>query len=250
MSLLYTNRIIPTTATATSAASGYAATNVLLQALGAPWRSTATTQQNVVIDLGSAQTPRGIGVQDTNATSIVIASSPDNITYTDRATLDLTNVDRFNRRRGCAGVNTAARYWRLRIASATPPDGLAYWRIGAVYVFGAVTDIVAPQYGLTVRSNHAETRQQLDNGREAVAAIGNRFDTLSGRVGVLSTGSMVIGSLLADIRQGAVWLDMQVTQRPSWTWPLIASSATDEEVMDQNSPDYTTIALNAREVVA
>jgi hypothetical protein len=33
MSLLYTSRIIPTTANATSAASGCAATNVLLQAL-------------------------------------------------------------------------------------------------------------------------------------------------------------------------------------------------------------------------
>jgi len=250
MSLLYTSRIIPTTATATSAASGYAATNVLLQALGAPWRSTATTQQDVIIDLGSAQTPRGIGVQDTNATSIVIASSADNITYTGRATLSLTNVDRFSRRRGCAAVNTSARYWRLRIASATPPDGLAYWRIGAVYVFGATTDIVAPQYGLTVRNNHAETRQQLDNGREAVAAIGNRFDVINGKFLVTKTGEMVIGSLLEEIRRGAVWMDLQVTQRPSWTWPLIASSATDEETMDQGTPDYTSIVLNAREVVA
>jgi hypothetical protein len=249
MSLLYTSRIIPTTATATSAASGYAATNVLLQALGAPWRSTSTALQDVVIDLGSAQTPRGIGVQDTNATSIVIASSADNITYTDRATLDLTNVDRFNRRRGCAGVNTSARYWRLRIASATAPDGLAYWRIGAVYVFGAVTDVIPPQYGFSVRSNHNESREQLANGREAIAAIGSRADLISGKFGVQSTGPMVIGSLLADLRTGSVWLDMQVTARPSWTWPLINAAGSDDETMDMNTPDYTTISLNAREVV-
>jgi hypothetical protein len=249
MSLLYTSRIIPTTATATSAASGYAATNVLLQALGLPWRSTATTQQDVIIDLGSAQTPRGIGVQDTNATSIVIASSPDNTAYTDRATLSLTNVDRFNRRRGCAAVNTSARYWRLRIASATPPDGLAYWRIGAVYVFGAVTDIVSPQYGFSVRSNHNESRESLANGREAIAAIGTRCDLVSGKF-VVSNTNLIIGSLLADLRTGPVWLDMQVTARLSWTWPLINAANSDDETMDMNTPDYTTISLNAREVVA
>jgi hypothetical protein len=248
MSLLYTSRIIPVTASATSAAAGYPATNALLQSIGAPYRATVTTQTDLILDLGTAQTPRGIGVMDTNATSIVIASSPDNITYTDRATLDLTNVDRFNRRRGCAGVNTSARYWRLRIASATPPDGLAYWRIGAVYVFGAVTDIVSPQYGFSVRSNHNESREQLANGREAIAALGNRSDVVTGKF-VVSNTSLIIGSLLTDLRTGPVWLDMQVTARPSWTWPLINSAGNDEETMDMNTPDYTTIQLNAREVV-
>lgn len=245
MSLLYTSRIIPTTATATSAATGYAATNVLLQALGVPWRSTATTQQDVVIDLGSAQTPRGIGVQDTNATSIVIASSADNITYTDRVTLDLTNVSRFGRRRGCAGVNTSARYWRLRIASATPPDGLAFWRIGAVYVFGAVATTLNPEYGLNIETRHAENRESLANGGEAIAAIGTRFDVISGKLRLDAANS--IGSILPDIRQGVIWLDLQVSTRNWWTWPLINNAGSDRESME--NPAQAMIDLNAREVV-
>jgi hypothetical protein len=118
-----------------------------------------------------------------------------------------------------------------------------------VYVFGAVTDIVSPQYGFSVRSNHNESREQLANGREAIAAIGTRCDLVSGKF-VVSNTNLIIGSLLADLRTGPVWLDMQVTARPSWTWPLINAANSDDETMDMNTPDYTTISLNAREVVA
>lgn len=245
MGLLYTQRIVPATASATSAASGFAATNVLLQALGAPWRSAATTQQDVIIDLGSAQTPRGIGVQDTNATSIVIASSPDNIAYTDRATLDLTNVDRFGRRRGCAGVNTSARYWRLRIANGTPPDGLAYWRIGAVYVFGAVATVLNPDYGFAIETRHAENREGVANGSEAIAAVGNRFDVITGKLRL--DASVGIGSLLPDLRQGVTWLDLQVPMRNWWTWPLTNAVGSDRESMENAA--QAMLDLNAREVV-
>jgi len=104
MTQLYTSRIVPTNATATTAAVGYPALNALLQAIGQPWRATDATQTDLIIDLGAALTVRGIGVQDINAAGVTIASSPDNITYTDRATPTFT-ADR----RGLVGVGDVVR---------------------------------------------------------------------------------------------------------------------------------------------
>lgn len=251
MSKLYTSRLLPTACTATSAQTGYPASNALLNALGLPWRAGAATQQDVVIDLGAATTVRGIGISDINADSVVIASSSDAVSYTDRGTLSFispSRADRFGRRRGLQALNTIARYWRIRIAAGTPSDGLAYWRIGAVHVYGAVTDITAPQYGLRIGTEHAESRERLANGRDAVAAIGNRFDRLGGRLLVSSaSATLVIGSLLSELRAGQCWLDLEYTVRSWWSWPIIADSAADEESID--NPDLSTITLSAREVV-
>ncbi|MBL8512153.1 MAG: hypothetical protein JNM52_10980 [Betaproteobacteria bacterium] len=249
MSTLYSSRLVPTTASATTAASGYPATNVLLQSLGAPWRATGTGQTDVIIDLGAAKTVRGVAVSDVNFTGCTIASSADNTTYTDRAT-PTYSADRFGRIRGIAALNTSARYWRIRIASGTPADSLGYWRIGAVYLFGATASIASPQYGFSIDTEHAEARDKLLNGREAVAAVGNRFDRITGsfKVASVSPGSsFAIGSLLQAMRAGVVWLDMGVSVRPWWTWPLIHNAATDREAMPNY--DISDIKLDAREVV-
>lgn len=249
MSALYTQRLLPTAITATSAAPGFPATNALLQALGAPWRSANTTQQDMVIDLGIASLVRGIGITDINVGSVVIASSSDNITFTDRATLTLW-ADRFERRRAIAALNTTARYWRIRIAAGVPTDGLAWWRIGCIYLFGAVADIVNPQYGARVQTNHAESRERVANGRTAVAALGQRFDIVSGNYGVQTISVMTIGSLLQALRLGPCWLNLDLVSRPWWSWPLIANAEVDEESTPEKSPIYTEIKLDAREVVA
>jgi hypothetical protein len=246
MSLLYTNRIIPVTATATSAQADYAAANALTQALRVTWRSANTAQSDIVIDLGVAVTLRGLGISEINAGSVVIASSPDNVTYTDRATLAFT-ADRFARRRACAALNTSARYWRIRIAAGTPLDGAAWWQIGSIYLWGASTEIVAPQYGFAVRTAHNESRETLANGRTAVASLGTRHDVMTGKFGV--TNALVIGDLLAAMRTGAVWLDLQLPTRAWMTWPIIANATDDEESITQ-SIEHSEIKLDAREVVA
>ena len=244
MPQLYTSRIIPVTASASTAAVGFPALNALLQAISLPWQSTNTTQSDLIIDLGAAFTVRGIGVQDINAAGITIASSPDNVTYTDRVTPTIV-ADRFGRGRVIGAVNLSARYWRIRIAAGTPTDALAYWRIGAVYVFGAVATPINPQYGLQVESRHADSRIALTNGREAVSSVGSRFDALTGKFLIDTTG--LIGTFLADIRSGIIWLDMQIPTKTWWSWPLFNNASADKEMM----PNVTQaeIDLNAREVV-
>ena len=252
MSKLYNARISVPAAnvSATSAAAGYPASNAMLQSLGLPWRSTVTTQTDLIVDLGSARTVRGIGFSDINALSgFTIASSADNVGYTDRATPTFA-ADRYGRIRGVAALNTSARYWRIRFASGTPADGAAFWRIGALYLFGAVTDIVSPKHsGFKRKTNNAEIRTKLDNGRESAAAIGIRHDVVSGQFGVRSTGTSTIGSMLADLRAGAAWIDFENPYQPSWTYPFVAAAEEDEESNDQGGPDYSVISFNAREVV-
>ena len=244
MTQLYTTRIVPTNATATTAAVGYPALNALLQAIGQPWRATDATQTDLIIDLGAALTVRGIGVQDINAAGVTIASSPDNITYTYQATPTFT-ADRFQRSRGIGAVNLSARYWRIRIAAGTPTDALAYWRIGAVYVFGAVAAPINPQYGLQIETKHADSRITMSNGREAVSSVGSRFDMITGKFLIDTTG--LIGTFLNDIRNGVIWLDMQVATKQWLSWPLFNNAGSDKETL----PNVTQseIDLNAREVV-
>lgn len=242
MTQLYTSRIVPVNATATAAAVGYPATNALLQAIGQPWRATDATQTDLIIDLGTALTVRGIGLQDTNAASVTIASSPDNITYTDRVTPTLPS-DRFGRRRGIGAVNLSARYWRIRIAAGSPVE--AYWNIGAVYVFGSAAAITNPTYGLQFETNHAENRTFLANKREVVSAVGTRFDLISGKFELDPTTTT--GTFFQSIRGNVVWLDMEITSRAWSTWPLFNSAGSDKETL----PNYAQyeVDLNAREVV-
>lgn len=245
MGKLYTSRIMPTTASATSAASGYPATNALLQSIGVPWRAANATQNDLIIDLGSAQTVAGIGLTDINALSPVIASSADNVTYTDRATPTFT-ADRFGRVRGVAPVaSISARYWRIRFPAGTPTDGAAYFKAGAVYVFGAVATVLNPEYAMNVETQHAESRETLANGGIAIAAIGNRFDAVSGKLRLDASVSM--GSILPGLRQGVVWLDLELSTRTWWSWPLINNAGADRESLE--NPAQANVDLNAREVV-
>ena len=114
-----------------------------------------------------------------------------------------------------------------------------------------MASIVNPkQRGLKRVTDHAENRERVANGRTAVAAIGSRFDVVSGQFGIRSSGALLLDPLLEELRRGGGWFDLQNTYQKSWTWPLIADSAQDEESNDQGGPDYTVIALNAREMVA
>ena len=175
----------------------------------------------------------------------MIASSPDNVTYTDRSTPTFT-ADRFGRVRGVAPVaSISARYWRIRFPAGTPTDGAAYFKAGAVYVFGAVATVLNPEYAITVETQHAESRETLANGGVAIAAIGNRFDVVSGKLRLDATVS--IGSILPGMRQGVVWLDLEISTRPWWTWPLTNNAGADREVMENHA--RAVIDLNAREVV-
>jgi hypothetical protein len=129
----------------------------------------------------------------------------------------------------------------------TPTDGAAFWRTGSVYVMRDVIDIIKnPDYGFSEETDHAESRNTIINGQDVVASVGTRFDVLKGKFQVQASDKTV-DSLLLAMRTGVVVIDMELTDFPSYVWPIRASRVKDSRSL--NNPAFVEIEFEAKEVV-
>lgn len=141
----------------TSEATNYPSTR-LITPLPHPvirrWRSTSTVQQNIICDFGSSQSVAGVILLGANFQSVTMASSPDNVTYTNlpgtATNIGQDTIDGYYKWFLAAGVN--ARYMRVRI----PPigsnlifDGASYYTLGSALFVSSVSvwprDLPAPR---------------------------------------------------------------------------------------------------------
>ncbi len=210
--------LVPSSVTATSAAAGYAASQLALPQIGLPWRSTSTATQQVVIDLGATQTIASVWVQHLNAQQLTVERATVANSYTTVGTLT-TRKQGDGRRKGRIALNASARYLRLTIAAGTPTDGAAYWELGAVYLFaGSQSFDSSPNAGLAVRYEHPQQEVTLANGQVRTASTGPSYAVLAPEVEHWPDEDL--NWLVRQARTGTIGLDLELTSRPWALWPV------------------------------
>lgn len=219
MATLHSSPLTPTTASATSAATGYPATNVLNPRIGKPWRSTATTQQQVEIDLGADKTVAALWMQSCNAATATIEKKTAGGSYTSVGTMTI-QAEPTGRRKGLIAAAGTFRYLRITIANGTPVDGAAYWEIGAVHVFAASATLArAPEWGVQVATAFPQVSAEIVNGRTITATAGSAFAIVSLDFQPLPSNDIAV--LLRAARAGIAGLSLDLTDRPWDAWPVI-----------------------------
>jgi hypothetical protein len=232
------------TASATTSATGYPATNISLPQVGRPWRSGDLTEQEVVLDLGASVTPESLWLQDVNFASAVVERSADNVTYSAVGTLT-SYADLHGRRKGLITVSEACRYLRVTIAAGTPTDDAAYFSIGAGYVFEEVeTAPQAPTAGsMDIEVNYPQSRIDLANGRTVISDLGAPYIVLSGRID--ETSDEDVARLLRLARAGTIGLDLERTDR--WqAWPMAGYA---EQFQQASGEAVWPVSFELKEVV-
>jgi hypothetical protein len=102
------------------------------------WRSTATTQQDIIIDFGSSTSVVALALFNTNFATVRLAHSTDNVTYTNFPPTNgqYTISKHMNYYKLFVAHSFTNRYVRIRIPAQTPTDGTTFFALG----FACFTD--------------------------------------------------------------------------------------------------------------
>lgn len=245
MAILHSSPLTPTTASATSAATGYPAINVLNPRIGKPWRSTATTQQQVEIDLGADRVVAALWIQSCNAATATIEKKPAGGSYSSVGTLTIQS-EPTGRRKGWIAAAGTYRYLRITIANGAPVDGAAYWEIGAVHVFAASATLArAPEWGVQVATAFPQISAEIVNGRTITATAGSSYVIVS--LDFQPEPGQDIAALLRAARDGIAGFSLDLSTRPWDAWPVTYTQAQYARKLANSRIDAASMEL--REVV-
>jgi hypothetical protein len=176
--------ITPTTITASSEASGFPGSNLLdVHKPGAEWRSTATTEQNIVFDTGTVGcVVTAVFLGDVNFTSVTIQGNATDSwgspSFSQAFTVSKDNVvQRYKAFAALTGF--AYRYLRLLVPAQSPTDSEAFFRIGtAIPASWAGEMEINPEYG-----GYAYSGQKLSKTEEIAGSVKTRVMSLKKQFG-------------------------------------------------------------------
>lgn len=246
----YLHTLLPGTWSASSSAPNHPPSNLALPRILRPWHSSSAASTTVTIDLGSAIAPAGIYIADWNLQATAqLHSSPNNSTWTARG--NITPQDGPAGRRNGLFVPPplvhlpAARYWRITLAGSRS-DGLAYWRIGYVMLFGQEQPVPTPRYSADLRIvKPAWPVQQLPNGQTVQAIAGADYCEL--RLPWRQGTGREIETLAQRAGAGPVVLDLDLADRTGWYWAVRHWEPQIERQLQGHQREMTTLTL--REIV-
>lgn len=215
---VYHTALSPSTATASTAATGYAATNALTTAVGKPWRSTTTAgSTTLIIDLGSSKAVAAVAVNHINASSVTVHADNSATPTTLKGTLT-SYADGQGRRKGLLAFSATVRYIMLTF-SGTPTDAAAYWTAGSVYVFSTAAALPRdPLFGSDQSIDWPQIAQRLPNG--STLRIDRGTSRMAVRLRFSARITDDVESLARYARAGAVWLDLGLPSAQWCQWPL------------------------------
>lgn len=240
--LLHHTPWAPTSATGTTAAAGYPASNVLIPSVGRPWRSTATTTTNLDIDLGAARTSPVLCIQSPNAGTCTVSYGSAAYTTTSAGTQTLT-LDRHGRRKHSLTLSGSVRYIRMVFGATLPDASAAYFEVGAVYVMSTTLSLPeSPLIGSDAAAVYPQTRLDLPNGQRL------RFDRGVPRMrlplrfrGLRSTD---LDQLTRLARINVCWFDIGDAAQRELQWPVRHDDDTATRQFARATQDESTITLN------
>jgi hypothetical protein len=149
------NRVRAATLTASTGASGFPVEHLAEpEHLGLRWRSTATTESWIVVDLGSAIPVDRVSLIGANFASVVLQQHTSDTwgapAYTSGTLTIGLDPDRdLYRLSMLSPANFTRRFTRVLIPAQTPVDGAAYFELGGLHL-GSFTPLprgCSPGYG-------------------------------------------------------------------------------------------------------
>jgi hypothetical protein len=248
---LYYSLHSPSSWSATSTKTGYSASNAATTGIRRPWASNATGAQQLIADLGSSKTIRGLAVQSCPVSAV--AAYVDNIATptTDRG--DITPAQASHGiYRGLLAMNVSARYASAYFDSPTllgANAGVysvepAVYEVGAMYAFGAVMDLpVEPLIDSDIDAVWPQSNERLPNGAETVITRGAPFVRINMRF--RPSASHDIEKIARIARAGLCWLDLGVAARPELSWPV---RWVDDNAQRRFSGGRDQVSLSFREI--
>jgi len=248
MTAVYSGLLVPTSATATSAGTGYAALNASSEYLDKPWQATSALAQTLTYDLGASYNIACLMIHDGNFASATVETSPDASTWTSRGTVTMVS-DEALRYRGILGsLAVSARYIRINISAGTPNDyatyGVTVYRVGAMYVMTRREAIVAPTYGFTIRRMRPNVSAQLPNGVQAIATTGKALDVISATWRHDVTGTPVTQPIIQRPRDQIIIFDCEMPSPRNWmVWPVRVTSDSDDLTVTGYTLDESRVEL-------
>lgn len=253
-------------ASATTEAAGYPASNLLNTDILRPWRSNGVGAHNIDIDLGATGLLQGILLQATNIQTCNVyvgASNPANVLV---GTMTCA-VEENGRRKGLIYNSALSLYRYIRInALSTSPSSQPYFQIGAVHVFAArSTDQIAPLQGARLRRTYPAFQADLPNGAQVSARTGPTRTILTMPVSknlkdapasaYFPTWPLFEHSARGDldptfgsgITGGAIAIDFNNPNRRELVWPM--RMQTREITANMSRPFQDQVEYEFREIV-
>lgn len=226
---------------ATSAATGYPASNVMNVSVGKPWRSTSVASNNLDIDLGTTRTAPVIGIQGPNAASCTLSYGAAAYTTTSAGTQTLAQ-DRHGRRKHTLALAGSVRYIRLVFGAAAPDDALDYFEVGAIHVFASTLSLPdEPLTGAELSARYPQTAIELANGADITLERGVPRQRIALRFRSLRTVDIEQAVRLA--RKGACWLDLDVAANRELQWPVRHLEGEQSRTLSRAAQDEASITL-------
>lgn len=212
--------LVPATATASSAAANYPATNVLLGKVNKPWRSTSNaTTEYLIIDLGSSSS------YPSNTLCISGLTMPNAAIYADNSANPSTlkgtftcAADTQGRYKVSLPLPGTYRYIKIKPNSGTPTDGASYWTIGTVDLFTSSMQFARdPIYGESQIETHTpQSSVQLENGVTVKDDTGPSYSAITLNFSGGSTDDHE--AIMRRARAGLCWLDLGVIANRGLQW--------------------------------
>ncbi len=231
----------PISATATTNAAGFSATNVLLFSVRRPWRSTSAAANNLDIDLGALYLAPIICIQGPNTSTCVLSYGSGGYTTINAGVQNLA-LDRHGRRKHSLALAGNVRFIRFAFGGAVPDDGAGYYEVGAVYPFASTLNLPENALlGSDATAQYPLQRTELPNGNRIVVERGPPRQQLSLRFRGSRTADM--DQLSRRAKAAPCWLDLGVTANRELQWPVRHDEDTTQRNFAQALQDESTIVL-------
>jgi hypothetical protein len=243
---IHYGKLTPVSVVASTAAAGYPANNVALESISRPWNSTSSASTTLTLTLAAAQLVNAVLLQDVNFSSCLVEKSPDGSSFSSVGTLNTFADRESNRRRGLILVADAnVKAIRLTM-SGTPTDGLAYWRIGAAYLFNAASTMPhMPQYNAQLNFLLAKVLRTLPNRRVAQATLAPGILELS--LAFDRRYDEDVQELFRRAEAGTIGLELVPNNFPELVLPVL--SVVEQQGETFNYVDHTACTIEVRESV-
>lgn len=246
---LYYGKITPSAFSATTAATGYPASNIGNESIDMPWKATVAgtgDPSDVIFTLSVAQMVKGLLLSDVNFASAAVAKSPDGTTYSSVGTITSYADKWTDRRRALIVVNDAnVKTLKITVSAGTPLDGTTQWRIGAGYLFSSTVALPRmPDFGMKVRAIYPKVQTELANKQLPQALTG--VDILELSLPYNRRYDQDVLEMLRRARGGTVGLSLVPTNYTELVLPVYHVANNIEETLGMLDVSQLTIDLRER----
>lgn len=220
MNIYHTKRAVASV-TSTTAAAGFPASQVALEAIGLPWKAAATGAEVLTINFTAPGAFAGLMLQDVNFASCTVDKSPNGSSWSAAGTVTSYPDPKIPGRRRAllALADPTIQAVRLNIANAATTDGTSSHRVGAFYGFQAVSALpLPPDYGLSVKAMFPQLATDLPNGRTALASTGPAYNIAE--LPFEREYSESLEELIRRSRAGTIGLQLLDSNYPEMFWPV------------------------------